>query len=104
MLNHDPITLAYTFSHWAREAYLARGVPDWKIRVVYPGFDIPEAPRRRPSSTVTFLFLGRQPRRKGGDDVLAAFQRLRAARSDVRLVYVSDEPPALPIERIEFHP
>ena len=96
LLNHDGITLGYTFSAWAREAYLRHGVPAWKIRVLPPGFAVPPPAPRPAARPVTFLFLGRDPRRKGGDAVLAAFARLRAARPDVRLLYVSDEPPAAP--------
>ena len=104
LLHHDRITLCYTFSRWAREKYLQQGVPDWKIRVLPPGFDIPEPPVRAASSTVTFLFLGRQPKRKGGDAVLEAFARLRASHLQARLLYVSDELPAPPPEGVETRP
>ncbi len=101
LLNHERITLAYTFSRWAREKYLQEGVPNWKIRVLPPGFDIPEPPARPASSTVTFLFLGRQPKRKGGDAVLKVFARLRASHPEVRLLYVSDELPTSPMPGVE---
>ena len=104
LLNHERITLAYTFSRWAREKYLQEGVPEWKIRVLPPGFDISEPPVRAARSTVTFLFLGRQPRRKGGDAVLEAFARLRASRPEARLLYVSDELPAPPTKGVEPRP
>jgi glycosyltransferase involved in cell wall biosynthesis len=104
LLNHGRITLAYTFSRWAREKYLEEGVSDWKIRVLPPGFDVPEPPLRAARSTVTFLFLGRQPKRKGGDAVLRAFTRLHASRPETRLLYVSDELPASPIEGVEPRP
>jgi glycosyltransferase involved in cell wall biosynthesis len=100
LLNHENITLAYTFSSWAREKYLQEEVPEWKIRVLPPGFDIPE-PVRVPRSTVTFLFLGRQPKRKGGDAVLKAFARLRASHPEVRLLYVTDELPSSSAEGVE---
>jgi glycosyltransferase involved in cell wall biosynthesis len=104
LLNHEPITLAYTFSHWAREKYLQEGVPEWKVCVLPPGFDIPEPPVRAATSTVTFLFLGRQAKRKGGDAVLEAFARLRASHPEARLLYVSDELPASPVEGVEARP
>lgn len=101
MLNHERITLAYTFSRWAREKYLQEGVPKWKIRVLPPGFDVPEPPVRAARPAVTFLFLGRQPKRKGGDAVLETFARLRASHPETRLLYVSDELPASPMEGVE---
>jgi glycosyltransferase involved in cell wall biosynthesis len=101
MLNHEDITLAYTFSRWAREKYLQEGVPAWKIRVLPPGFDIREPPARTARSAVTFLFLGRQPKRKGGDLVLESFARLRVSHPEVRLLYVSDELPAPPMPGVE---
>ena len=48
--------------------------------------------------------MGRDPRRKGGDAVLAAFARLHAARPDARLLYVSDEPPAAAPPGVEARP
>ena len=104
LLNHGRITLAYTFSRWAREKYLQEGVPDWKIRVLPPGFDIPEPPVRATQSTITFLFLGRQPKRKGGDAVLESFARLRASHPQARLLYVSDELPGSPMPGVEARP
>lgn len=93
LLSHERITLAYTFSSWARQAYLDHGVPPSKIRVIHPGFPVPEAVDEPPQDSTTFLFMGRQPRRKGGDLVLAAFEELYSERRDVRLLYVSDEQP-----------
>jgi glycosyltransferase involved in cell wall biosynthesis len=101
LLNHEHITLAYTFSRWAREKYLQEGVPEWKIRVLPPGFDIAEPPVRAARPTITFLFLGRQPKRKGGGAVLESFARLRASHPEVRLLYVSDELPSSPIPGVE---
>ena len=93
LLGTGRVTLAYTFSEWARGAYLAEGAPPESLRVLRPGFDVPpEAPR--PERPVTFLFLGRQPRRKGGDAVLRAFAALREERPEARLLFVSDELPA----------
>jgi glycosyltransferase involved in cell wall biosynthesis len=103
LLNHATITLSYTFSHYARQVYLERGVPDWKIRVLYPGFDIPPPAATRRTG-VTFLFMGRDPRRKGGDLVLDAFRELRRERRDVSLLFVSDELPAAGEDGVEGLP
>jgi glycosyltransferase involved in cell wall biosynthesis len=104
LLSHRSITLAYTFSSYARQVYIEMGVPESKIRVLYPGFDIPEPPPRAARDGVTFLFLGRAPRRKGGDDVLAAFERLRESLASARLLYVTDEPPAVSSAGVESLP
>lgn len=90
MLNPDPISIAYTFSENARAAYLDFGVPREKIRVLYPGFPVPSVPVRDGRDTVTYLFMGRDPRRKGGDLVLGAFARVRETLPNARLLYVSD--------------
>lgn len=103
LLNHGAINLAYTFSHHARKVYLEFGVPPEKIRVLYPGFDIPE-PRSVEHDGLVYLFMGRQPRRKGGDVVLEAFQTLRSALPTARLLYVSDELPPLDIKGVEAVP
>lgn len=103
LLNPAEATLVYTFSRWARRAYLEQGVPAHKLRVLLPGFEVPVL-EPRPERPVTFLFLGRQPRRKGGDLVLAAFEALRGVLPEARLLYVSDEPPARPRPGLEALP
>jgi glycosyltransferase involved in cell wall biosynthesis len=105
LLNCDLISVSYTFSNWARAAYLGFGVPAAKIHVLYPGFDIPaDRSQRQSSDDVTYLFLGRQPHRKGGDLVLSAFRELRASQPRARLIYVSDVLPREPIEGVEARP
>ena len=104
LLNHERVTLAYTFSEHARRTYLDLGVPDWKIRVLYPGFDVPEPAPRTGRTGVTFLFMGRQPARKGGDAVLEAFGRIRGTVPGARLLYLTDEPPSRRIDGVEVEP
>lgn len=99
LLNAAAATLVYTFSHWARQAYLEHGVPAERVRVLYPGFAVPPEPHPvardgRAGRGVTFLFMGRQAARKGGADVLRAFASLRARVPSARLLYVSDTAPA----------
>lgn len=102
LLNHDAITVAYTFSEYARRTYIDFGVPPSKIHVLYPGFDIRNTPRKETEKDgVVFLFMGRQAHRKGGDTVLDAFQALRETMPEARLLYVSDELPAREIAGVE---
>jgi glycosyltransferase involved in cell wall biosynthesis len=104
LLNAGRITLMYTFSRFARGAYLDQGIPDWKIRVLYPGFDVPPPPEKPAGRPVTFLFMARHFPRKGGDLALEAFGRLRERRPDARLVYVSDSRPERDFPAVEFLP
>jgi glycosyltransferase involved in cell wall biosynthesis len=104
LLHHDDITIAYTFSNSARAVYLDFGVPPDKIRVLYPGFDVPSVRPRADDGAVRYLFMGRQPKRKGGDAVLAAFARLRDILPSARLRYVTDEPPATALPGVEASP
>jgi glycosyltransferase involved in cell wall biosynthesis len=103
LVGHERVTLAYTFSEYARDIYLQHGVPADKIRVLYPGFDIPEPRRPSPNGVVRYLFVGRQPARKGGPETIAAFRELRSSLPHARLLYVSDEPPAT-TEGVEYRP
>jgi glycosyltransferase involved in cell wall biosynthesis len=104
LLNHEAVTLSYTFSSWAREAYLEHGVPAWKVRILPPGFPLPPPRRASPAEGVTFLFLGRAPGRKGGDLVLQAFARLRQTLPAARLLYVCEAPPPHPLPGVEALP
>lgn len=99
LLNPAAATLVYTFSHWARQAYLEHGVPAERVRVLYPGFAVPPEPgpaarAGRAGRGITLLFMGRQAVRKGGDAVLRAFAELHARLPNTRLLYVGDTPPA----------
>lgn len=107
LLHPDRVTLAYTFSEWARTIYLELGVPSWKVRVLPPGFDVRRARRDDTGDsrqTPTFLFMGRQPQRKGGPAVLDAFARLRETLTSARLLYVTDEHPPQPGPGVEIYP
>jgi glycosyltransferase involved in cell wall biosynthesis len=108
LLQPAAATLVYTFSHWARQAYLDHGVPAERVRVLYPGFGVPSEPEPaarsgRAGRGLTFLFMGRQAIRKGADAALRAFAELHARRPSTRLLYVSDAPPA-PQDGVEALP
>jgi glycosyltransferase involved in cell wall biosynthesis len=75
-------------SAFARSFLLRWGVPGPLIAVIPPGFATPPLPQRPEPGPFRFLFVGRDPRRKGADLVVEAFLRLRGRGLDVRLTLV----------------
>jgi glycosyltransferase involved in cell wall biosynthesis len=77
------------------EEFLVRdyGVDDRRISVVGGGANlpVPDTPPT-PGPGTRLLFVGKEWERKGGDDLLAAFARLKQARPDVTLVLVGSSP------------
>jgi glycosyltransferase involved in cell wall biosynthesis len=74
-----------TWSHWAKNSLVENyGVPEEKITVISPGVDV--STWKRPMQTnhqagvVKILFVGGDFTRKGGEDLLMAFQLLKAKR------------------------
>jgi glycosyltransferase involved in cell wall biosynthesis len=91
LLNAANVARIYTFSDWARQIYLDRGLPPQKVDVIYPGFDVPAlTSSRRGHESVNFLFIGREFARKGGPLVLAAFARLKERHPQVSLTIVTN--------------
>jgi alpha-maltose-1-phosphate synthase len=70
------------------------GVPEERVSVVGGGVAFDQLPERssRPREPLV-LYVGRDWRRKGGDRLVEAFRRLRAARPDARLAIVGTEEP-----------
>jgi glycosyltransferase involved in cell wall biosynthesis len=74
-----------TWSHWAKNSLMENySVPEEKITVISPGVDV--STWKRPMQTnhqagvVKILFVGGDFTRKGGEDLLMAFQLLKAKR------------------------
>ena len=92
---HDRIDAIVVFSDYASEYLLEFGVPEEKVHIVPPGFDIPPPRPRVPSDVpFTFLLVGRHPLRKGADVAVAAFEKMRGRGVGARLILVGD--PAYP--------
>ena len=90
LLNAERVARVYTFSDWARQIYIERGLPQAKVDVIAPGFDVPPLlTRKRAGEPVNFLFIGREFKRKGGPLVVEAFTRLRASHKDVSLTVIT---------------
>jgi glycosyltransferase involved in cell wall biosynthesis len=73
LLNLRRVTRSYVFSEWAREVNLRWGADPEKLDVIPPGFATPAAVNRAERDTFTFLFVGRDFERKGGFEVVEAF-------------------------------
>lgn len=86
-------SVAYVFSHWAREVNIRWGADPGKLRVVSPGFPDPGAVAgREHREGFTFLFVGSDFERKGGFEVLAAVDEVRREHPGTRLVLAGSDP------------
>lgn len=89
-------TCVFTMSTNIRRSVIEQyDCPADKVVCVYGGANtMPPADAPAPAyGSKTILFVGVDWERKGGPDLLAAFQRVRAARPDARLVIVGCAPP-----------
>jgi glycosyltransferase involved in cell wall biosynthesis len=75
-------------SSFARSFLLRWGVPAGLVAVIPPGFVTPPLPKPPEDEPFTFLFVGRDPERKGADLVIKAFRHLVGRGLRVRLVLV----------------
>ena len=101
-----------TWSQWTKDSLIADyGVPADKIQVIAPGVDIAawDAARalRKPRSSdspLNLLFVGGDFVRKGGDTLLAAFERLpKPIRQKAHLHLVTQTTDIEPRENITVH-
>jgi glycosyltransferase involved in cell wall biosynthesis len=100
LLNLERVSRVYVFSRWARDINLRWGADPAKIDVVYPGWPTPPPIDRRGRETYTFLFVGTDFERKGGFEVIEAFDAVFARHPEARLVLVSPDPRALHPDRV----
>jgi glycosyltransferase involved in cell wall biosynthesis len=92
LLALEHVTRAYVFSDWARKLNARWGADARKFDVVAPGFPTPAPVVRGERDTFTFLFVGTDFERKGGFDVVEAFDRLSREVEGVRLVVAGSDP------------
>jgi glycosyltransferase involved in cell wall biosynthesis len=90
LLTLERVSIAYVFSRWAREVNVRWGADPDKLQVVYPGFPVPDAVERKPSGRFNFLFVGTDFERKGGFDVIEAFDRVAREHEDAQLTLIAD--------------
>jgi len=93
----QPLGITNEFANWralrgicvrsafARSFLLRWGVPEKLVSVIPPGFPTPPLPERPHPGPFRFLFVGRDPERKGADLVVEAFRRLRGWGLEARL-------------------
>lgn len=92
LLNLARVARVYVFSRWARDVNVRWGADPAKLDVVYPGWPTPPPVDRSGRETFTFLFVGTDFERKGGFEVVEAFDSVTARHPHVRLVLVSPDP------------
>jgi glycosyltransferase involved in cell wall biosynthesis len=92
LLALDRVARAYVFSDWAREVNIRWGADPGKLEVIPPGFVTPELAPTNESDTFTFLFVGTDFERKGGFDVVEAFDQVRRDLNNVRLILAGSRP------------
>jgi glycosyltransferase involved in cell wall biosynthesis len=92
LLNLWRVSRAYVFSRWARDINIRWGADPAKIDVVYPGFPTPAPVERTDRREFRFLFVGTAFERKGGFEVVEAFEAAAARDPEARLVLVSPDP------------
>jgi glycosyltransferase involved in cell wall biosynthesis len=91
LLNMHRANRVYVFSEWARSVNVYWGADPAKLEVIYPGFETPPEVSRERREGFAFLFVGRDFERKGGYEVLEAFDRLAGDVSDVRLIIAGSD-------------
>jgi glycosyltransferase involved in cell wall biosynthesis len=92
LLTLERVTRAYVFSNWARDVNLRWGADPDKLEVIYPGFPSPPPVERADREQFTFLFVGSDFERKGGFEVIEAFDRVVDQLPHGRLVLVGSDP------------
>lgn len=92
LVNLEGVAVCYVFSRWARDVNLRWGADPAKMEVVPPGFPTPPEVARDGRGTFTFLFVGTDFERKGGFEVLDAFERLVRRHPEARLILVTPDP------------
>jgi glycosyltransferase involved in cell wall biosynthesis len=82
--------------HVARSLTELYGIEPRKVAQVYVGANLERPPteaRPAPADNKTILFVGVEWQRKGGPELVQAFQRLPARHADARLLIVGVSPP-----------
>ncbi len=93
LLTMERASRTYVFSEWARDINLAWGADPRKLAVIYPGFPSPPLPTRSSDSErFTFLFVGTDFERKGGHDLIEAYERVASELPEVHLILAGFDP------------
>jgi glycosyltransferase involved in cell wall biosynthesis len=92
LLTLERVTSAYVFSDWALQVNLRWGADPAKLEVIGPGFPTPPAVDRSARESFTFVFVGGDFERKGGFEVVEAFEQAQRERPEIRLVLAGSDP------------
>jgi glycosyltransferase involved in cell wall biosynthesis len=102
---YDGLDVILTVSEWLRDSFVADfGQPDEKVVTVGLGANVPALPSEpaRDWDVPRLLFVGFDWLRKGGEDVLAAFARLRDHHPGAELWVVGPDPRP-PVPGVTWH-
>jgi glycosyltransferase involved in cell wall biosynthesis len=102
LLAQDRVARVFVFSRWARSVNIDWGADPEKTEVVHPGFPTPPNRERRDREEFRFLFVGTDFERKGGFEVLEAFDEVVQHLPATRLTVISPDP-AVPNPDRRFH-
>jgi glycosyltransferase involved in cell wall biosynthesis len=92
LLNVRNVSRVYVFSEWARNINVRWGADPARLEVIYPGFPTPPPVDRSARGQFTFGFIGTDFERKGGFEVVEAFDTLATRYSGLRLLLVGSDP------------
>ena len=90
LLALERVSIAYVFSNWAREVNIRWGADPSKLEVLYPGFPVPDPVERAAEKEFNYLFVGTDFERKGGYDVIEAFDRVAREHEGARLTLIAE--------------
>jgi alpha-maltose-1-phosphate synthase len=89
---YEGIDVIFTMSDYLRGSFIEYfGVPERRVRTIGAGVNLetlPEVPAAKPYDNKKLLFIGANFRRKGGELLLQAFPRVRAAHPTAELYIV----------------
>jgi glycosyltransferase involved in cell wall biosynthesis len=92
LLAMDRAQTVFVFSEWARNINIEWGADPAKMKVIPPGFTVPDISFARARDDFVFLFVGSDFERKGGFEVIEAFAQITADHPYAKLVLAGTDP------------
>jgi glycosyltransferase involved in cell wall biosynthesis len=102
----DRLDVIFTMSDWLRQSFIEDfDQPESKVMTIGAGANLEQIPGRPPERDFgrpRFLFVGIEFERKGGEVLLAAFERVRASDPRAELWLVGPEPRPTPAPGVRW--